>query len=165
MNAQAPHPAQDYRATMAARIGVGVLVALLLALCAAGARAGSLGLMVCALVPAGLLVAGLWRLRLTLDATSLQVRTLFGVRRIALAQVARAWLSAPRGIWSYGRAVPMLGLAPRQGPPLVIGLQALPHAALVELGRRLVPYGVRIEVADTPAARRLARRIWQLPKR
>jgi hypothetical protein len=165
LDAPAPHTAQHYRATPAARIGAGVLAALLLALSAAGLRGGSLGLALFALVPAALLVAGVWRLRLTLEAGSLEVRTLFGVRRIALAQVARAWLSAPRGLWSYGRAVPMLELAQRQGPPLVIGLQALPAAALVELGRRLAPYGVRIEVADTPAARRLARRIWQLPRR
>jgi len=156
---------RTYRATALARAGSAVIGVLALALAGVGLRRDQYGLSVIALVVGALPLLVTLRLRLELTARQLRLRTALDSRTLSLDQVSAAWIEAPRGAWSYWRALPMLVLSVPGARPLVLNLRTLPDAAVVALGQALQRRGVGIGVADSPAARRTAARIWPPPRR
>jgi hypothetical protein len=154
-----------YRATALARAGSGVLGVLALVFAGAGLRSGQVGLAGVALAVGALPLLATLRLRLELTARQLRLRTLLDSRTLSLDRITAAWIEAPRGAWSYWRALPMLMLTIEGARPLVLNLRGLPDAAVRALGEQLARRGIGIGVADAPAARRIAARIWPPPQR
>jgi hypothetical protein len=163
---QSPQTAvRTYRAKPMACVA-SVLVGLLaLVFAAASLRSGAYGMTGGALVLGAIpMLATLW-LRLELTPRQLRYRTVLDTRTLSLDRINAAWIQAPRGAWSYWRALPMLVLSVDGARPLVLGLRTLPDAAVVALGEALQRRGIGIGVADSPAARRTAARIWPPPRR
>ncbi|WCE05852.1 PH domain-containing protein [Pseudoxanthomonas sp. JBR18] len=158
-------PSRRYRAGAATWLATGGLAAPLLVFAGVAGVRGSLGLALVAVVIAGLLLAGTARVELVLTPAGVRYRTLFTTSALAWSQIAGAWLAAPRGLWSYGRALPMLGVVPQQGRTLVLSLRALPREAIVDLAHCLAAGGTPVQVANTGPARRAAARLWAPPPR
>jgi hypothetical protein len=156
---------RTYRATALARAGSGVIGVLALVFAGAGLRSGQFGLALIALIAGASPLLVTLRLRLELTSRQLRLRTVLDSRTLSLDQITAAWIQAPRGAWSYWRALPMLVLSVAGARPLVLNLRSLPDAAVRALGEQLARRGVGIGVADTPAARRIAARIWPPPRR
>ncbi len=158
-------PVLTYRAAPLTCIGTGVIGMRSVVLAMACLRNGRYGLMLVALVFAAVVVSLTAWLRLELSSTQLRHRTVLGTRTVALDRITAAWIEAPRGAWSYWRALPMLVLSVHGAVPLVLNLRTLPDAAVVALGERLYRRGIGIGVANAPSARRVAARIWPPPRR
>ncbi|SEM22357.1 hypothetical protein SAMN05428989_3416 [Pseudoxanthomonas sp. GM95] len=158
---------RTYRATALAYAGSAVIGVLALVFAGAGLRSGQFVLAAIALVVGALPLLVTWRLRLEVTSRQLRLRTLLDVRTLSLEQVSAAWIEAPRGAWSYWRALPMLVLAVHGTKPLVLNLRSLPDAAVIDLAEQLARRGIGVGVADTPAARSVAARLWppQRPRR
>lgn len=163
---QSPQAAvRTYRAKPLARVAGAVICLLALVLAVASLRSGAFGLMGAVLVIGAIPVLATQWLRLELTARQLRYRTVLDTRTLSLDQIDAAWIEAPRGAWSYWRALPMLVLSVPGARPLVLNLRTLPDAAVVALGQALQRRGIGIGVADSPAARRTAARIWPPPRR
>ncbi|WDS35260.1 hypothetical protein [Pseudoxanthomonas sp.] len=165
---QQPAPAAGvltYRATGLAHVGSAVIGLLALAFAGAGLRSGAYGMAAVALMLGAIPVCATLWLRLELTTRQLRYRTVLDTRTLSLDQISAVWIEAPRGAWSYWRALPMLVLSVHGAKPLVLNLRTLPDAAVVALGQALHQRGIGIGVADSPAARRTAARIWPPSRR
>lgn len=156
---------RTYRAKPLARAASMAVGLLALAVAGASLRSGAYVMMAIAVAVGAIPVLATQWLRLELSAGQLRYRTVLDTRTLSLEQIGAAWIQAPRGAWSYWRALPMLVLSVHGARPLVLNLRTLPDAAVVALGQALRRRGVGIGIADSPAARRTAARIWPPPRR